>query len=67
MKDYHDLSLNVDVLLLGCLFEHFTEKSINSFESDLVHYYLLRFTDANLKLISDVEKYQFIEITKVFL
>ena len=41
MKDYHDLSLNIDVLLLGCLFEHFTEKSINSFESDLVHYYLL--------------------------
>ena len=41
MKDYHDLSLNVDVLLLGCMLEPFTEESINSFESDLVHYYLL--------------------------
>ena len=69
MKEYHDLYLKVDVLLLACVFETFRIESINSFELDPAYYLstpgyswdaLLRFTDANLKLISDIEKYQFI-------
>ena len=31
MKDYHDLYLKVDVLLLACVLETFKKESINSF------------------------------------
>ena len=64
--------LKDDVLLLIPLFETFRKKSINSFELDPTYYLstpsyawdaMLRFTDVTLKLISDVEKYQFIEST----
>ena len=34
MKDYHDLYLKVDVLLLTCVFETFRKESISSFELD---------------------------------
>ena len=57
MNDYHDWYLKVGVLLLACVFETFREESINSFELDCAHYLF------NLKLISDIEKYQFIEST----
>ena len=72
MKDDHNWYLKVDVLLLACAFETFKKESINSFEFDPAHYLftlgcswdaLLRFTDVNLKLISDIEKYQFMEST----
>ena len=65
MKDYHDLYLNVVVLLLACVHETFRKESINFFESDSAHYLstsgyswdaMLRFTDVNLNLISDIEK-----------
>ena len=64
MKDYHDLYLKVDVLLLACVFEIFGKESINSFELEPAYYVstpsyswdaMLRFTDINLKLISDIE------------
>ena len=64
--------LKDDVLLLIPLFETFRKKSINSSELDPTYYLstpsytwdaMLRFTDVTLKLISDVEKYQFIEST----
>ena len=64
--------LKVDVLLLIPLFETFRKKSINSFEFDPTYYLstpsytwdaMLRFTDVTLKLISDIEKYKFIEST----
>ena len=54
------------------LFEIFRRECINAFELDPAHYLsnsgyswyaMLRFTDANLKLISDVKKYQFTEGT----
>ena len=51
------------------MFETFRKKSINSFELDPSHYYstrwdaMLRFTDVNLKLISDKERYLFIQRT----
>ena len=47
-------------------------ESINLFELDPTHYLstpgytwdaMLRFTDVNLKLISDIERYQFVEST----
>ena len=50
------------------MFETFTKESISSFELDPAHYLysnayrcdeMLRFTDADLKVISDIEKYQF--------
>ena len=69
-KDYHDLYLEVDVLSLACVFEAFRKESINSFELDPAHYLstpgyswdaMLRFADVNVKLMSDIKKYQFIE------
>ena len=38
MKNYHDLYLKVDVLLLACVFENFRKQSINSFELDPAHH-----------------------------
>ena len=72
MKGYHDLYLKVDLLLLVYVFESFRKECINSFELDPAYYLstpgyswnpLLWFTDVNLKLISDIEKYQFFEST----
>ena len=72
MKDFHDLYLKVDVLSLTCVFETFRKESINSFELDPPFYLstpgyswdgMLRFTYVNLKLISDIEKYQLVEST----
>ena len=72
MKNYQDLYLKVDVLLLDCLFETSRKKTINSFELDHAHYLptpgyiwnaMLRFTACNLELVSDIEKNQFIEST----
>ena len=72
MKDYHDLYLKVDVLLLACGFETFRKESMNSFELDFAHYLstlgyswdaMLSFSDLNLRLISVIGKHQFIEST----
>ena len=73
MEDCNNLYLKVVFfLLVACVFEIFRKESINSYELD-VDYYLstlgyswdamLKFTDVNLKLTSDIEKYQFIEST----
>ena len=37
MKDYQDLYLKVDVLLLACVFETFRKESMKSFELNPVH------------------------------
>ena len=34
MKDYHEMYLKVDVLLLACVFETFRKESMDSFELD---------------------------------
>ena len=63
-KDYHDLYLKVNFLILACVFETFREKFIHFFELNSPHYLpisgyswdaMIRFTDVNLKLISDNE------------
>ena len=68
MKDYHDLYLNVDVLFLACVYEAFRKEFLNSFAIETVPYLstpcyswdtMVRFTDINLKLISDIGKEQF--------
>ena len=72
MEDYEVLYFKIDISLLACVFEIFGKESINYFELDPSHYLstpgyswntMLRFTDVNLRLISDIEKYQFIERT----
>ena len=42
MKEYHDLDLKFNVLLLLCVFGTFKKESINSFELDPVHYFSTR-------------------------
>ena len=70
VKDYYDLYMKINVLLLVCVFETFRKESIDSFKLDSTHYLstssynwdaMLRFTDVNSKLIPDIEKYQSIE------
>ena len=62
--------LKVDVLLLICVFQTFKKEFVNFFELDSAHYFstpgyswnaMLRFTGTNLKLISDIEKYELIK------
>ena len=38
MKDYYDLYLKVEVLLLACVFETFRKESIGSFKLNPGHY-----------------------------
>ena len=38
MKDYHDLPLKDDVLLLACVFETSRDESINYFQLDPTYY-----------------------------
>ena len=63
-KDCHGLYLKVNVLILACVFETFRKKFIHFFELNSPHYLpisgyswdaMIRFTDVNLKLISDNE------------
>ena len=70
MKDYHDFHLKVDFSLLASVFETSRKEFINSSELDSGHYLstpyyscdaMLRFTDPNLKLLSDIEKYKFVK------
>ena len=72
MKDYHNLYLQVDFLLLSCVFESFRKESMNFCELDPAYYLsttgyswyaMLKFTNVDLKLFSDIEKYQLIKST----
>ena len=72
MRDYHDLYLKVDVLLLAYVFEIFRKESINCFKLDSAHYIstsgfswdaMLKFTDLKVKRISEIGKYQFVKST----
>jgi RNase P subunit RPR2 len=70
MQEYHDLYLQTDVILLTDVFEEFRKMSLNFYKLDPLHYYsspglswdaCLRMTDVSLELLTDPDKYLFIE------
>ena len=69
-RDYHDLYLKGDVLLLADFFERFRDMCLDSYGIDAVHYYsapgmawdaALKMTKVKLELFIDEDKYTFIE------
>ena len=78
MGDYHDLYVKTDVLLLADLFQKFINTCLEYYGLDPCHYFsspglswdeMLKMTGIELKLISDIDMYLFIEkgIVEVFL
>ena len=70
MGEYHDLYLGSDVLLLADVFESFRKTCLQYYSLDPCHYFtspglswddMLKMTNIKLKLIIDVDMYQFIE------
>ena len=70
LGEYHDLYLKTDVLLLADVFESFRSTCLEYYKLDPCHYFsapglswdaLLRMTEINLDLISDLDAQLFIE------
>ena len=70
MGDYHDLYLKSDILLLADVFENFRVTCLQYYKLDPCHYFtspglswdaMLKMTDIKLKLIVDIDMFQFIE------
>ena len=71
MGHYHDLYLKTDVLLLADVFKKIINTSLNYCELDPYYYYfscpglsldaMLKMTEIQLELISDINMYLFIE------
>ena len=70
MQQYHDLYLDLDVLLLANVFENFRQTCILDYRLDPAHYYTLpgfifdaclKFTEQELDLFTDSENFLFIE------
>ena len=70
MGEYHDLYLKSDILLLADVFENFRKACQEYYELDPAHYFtspglswdaMLKMTNIELELISDVDMFQFIE------
>ena len=70
MRDYHDLYLRTDVLLLADVFEKVRTMILQSYGLDPVHYYslpglswdaALKYSDVKLDLIVDIDMYQMVE------
>ena len=70
MGEYHDLYLKSDILLLADVFENFRKTCLQYYKLDPCHYFtspglswdaMLKMTDIKLKLITDIDIYQFIE------
>ena len=68
--DYHDLYLKTDVLLLADVFEKFIKTCLDYYELDPCHYFsssglswdaMLKMTEVELELISDIEMHLFME------
>ena len=69
-RDYHDLYLRSDVLLLAEVFENFRDICLNYYKLDPAHFYTspglswqacLRMTKIELELLTDPDMYLFIE------
>lgn len=71
-RDYHNLYMETDVLLLADVFENFRNVCINAYEGlDPAHYYtapglswdaMLKITKQKLELLTDVDMYRFCEM-----
>ena len=70
LGDYHDLYLKTDVTLLADVFQTFRKTCMQSYKLDPLHYYtapglswdaLLKYTNMNLELLSDIDMHLFIE------
>lgn len=70
LKDYHDLYLKTDVLLLADVFEEFRKVCMTNYKLDPAHYVsapqlswdaMLKMTECNLELISDSEMYRMLD------
>ena len=70
MKDYHDLYLQTDVLLLADCFENFRHKCIEFYQLDPAHFYTtpglswcaaLKMTDVTLELLTDIDMHIMVE------
>ena len=70
LKDYHDVYLGSDVLLLADVFENFRRTALSTYKLDPAHYLtlpgyswdaLLKSTEVSLELLTDPDMYLFIE------
>ncbi len=70
MKDYHDLYLKIDVLLLTDIFETFRNKTLSQYQLDPCNYFtlpglswdaLLYTSGQKLELLTDMEMVNFVE------
>jgi hypothetical protein len=70
MRDYHDLYLKTDVLLLADVFEKFRSVCLRTYGLDPIHYYslpglswdaALKTSKIELELITDISMYQLVE------
>ncbi|XP_068686771.1 uncharacterized protein [Montipora foliosa] len=70
MGEYHDLYLKSDILLLADVFENFRKTCLQYYKLDPCHYFtspglswdaMLKMTDIKLELMTDIDKFQFIE------
>ncbi|KAL5259617.1 hypothetical protein ACHWQZ_G009911 [Mnemiopsis leidyi] len=70
LKDYMELYVKADAILLCDIFEHFRDLCLNFYELDPCHYLslpgftwdaMLKMTGVQLELITDVDKYNFVE------
>ena len=70
LKDYHDVYLSSDVLLLANVFENFRGTALSTYKLDPPHYLtlpgyswdaLLKSTEVSLELITEPDMYLFIE------
>jgi hypothetical protein len=70
MKDYHDLYLETDVLLLADVFENFRRTCMENYKLDPAHYVsapslswdaFLKKSGENIELVSDMDTFQFFD------